>query len=48
MAVGVKAMVDVAQEALENQKAYTAGAKQMAAQVAELNKVYSNILNALA
>lgn len=48
MAVGVKAMVDVAQEALENQKAYTAGAKQMAAQVAELNKVYGNILNALA
>ena len=48
LAVGVKAMVDVAQEALDNQKAYAAGTKQMAAQVADLNKVYGNILNALA
>ena len=48
LAVGVKAMVDVAQEALESQKAYAAGAKQMATQVADLNKVYGNILNALA
>ena len=48
LAVGVKAMVDVAHEALDSQKAYAAGAKQMAAQVADLNKVYGNILNALA
>jgi gliding motility-associated protein GldL len=48
LAVGVKAMVDVAHEALDNQKAYAAGTKQMAAQVADLNKVYGNILNALA
>ena len=44
----MKAMVDVAHEALDSQKAYAAGAKQMAAQVADLNKVYGNILNALA
>jgi hypothetical protein len=40
-------MVETANGALESQKAYAAGAKQLAGQVADLNKVYGNMLNAL-
>ena len=44
----MKKMSEVAGEALKNQEAYEAGAKQLAGQVADLNKVYGNMLNALA
>jgi uncharacterized protein YukE len=47
LAVGVKSMLDSANGALESQKAYTAGAQQLAGQIADLNKVYGNMLNAL-
>jgi gliding motility-associated protein GldL len=47
LAVGVKSMVEATNDALESQKAYVAGAKQLAGQVADLNKVYGNMLNAL-
>ena len=47
LSVGVKSMVESANTALESQKAYAAGAKQLAGQVADLNKVYGNMLNAL-
>ena len=40
-------MNNVAAEALKSQEAYAAGAKQLANQVADLNKVYGNMLNAL-
>lgn len=43
----VKKMTDVAGESLKNQEAYEAAAKKLAAQVADLNKVYGNMLNAL-
>ena len=43
----VKKMTDVAGESLKSQEAYEAAAKKLAAQVAELNKVYGNMLNAL-
>ena len=48
MSAGVKSMTEQAKEALKNQEAYVAGAKQLANQVADLNKVYGNMLNALA
>ena len=48
LSAGVKLMADHANEALKNQEAYVAGAKQLASQVADLNKVYGNMLNALA
>ena len=44
---GVKSMVAATNDALENHKAYVAGTKQLAGQVADLNKVYGNMLNAL-
>ena len=44
----VQRMNEVAGEALKNQEAYEAGAKKLAGQVADLNKVYGNMLNALA
>ena len=44
----VQKMNEVAGEALKNQEAYEAGAKKLAGQVADLNKVYGNMLNALA
>jgi gliding motility-associated protein GldL len=44
----VKQMTDAAGNALKSQEAYVAGAKQLANQVADLNKVYGNMLNALA
>ena len=43
----VKKMTDVAAVALKSQEAYEAGAKQLASQVADLNKVYSNMLSEL-
>lgn len=43
----VKAMTETAQTAHKSEEAYAAGAKQLASQVAELNKVYGNMLNAL-
>jgi gliding motility-associated protein GldL len=42
-----KKMNDLSAEALKAQEAYEAGAKKLAAQVADLNKVYGNMLNAL-
>ena len=42
-----KAMTETAQAAHKSEEAYAAGAKQLASQVAELNKVYGNMLNAL-
>ena len=47
LSVNVKAMIDVAEAAKKSQEAYAAGAKQLASQVADLNKVYGNMLNAL-
>ena len=44
----VQKMNEVAGEALKNQEAYEASAKKLAGQVADLNKVYGNMLNALA
>ena len=48
LSAGVESMAEQANEALKNQEAYVAGAKQLANQVADLNKVYGNMLNALA
>ena len=47
MVANVQTMNTVAFEALKSQEAYAAGAKQLANQVADLNKVYGNMLNAL-
>ena len=47
LSAGVKSMVESANGALESHKAYAAGAKQLAGQLADLNKVYGNMLNAL-
>ena len=47
LASAVKKMTDVSAEALKAQEAYEAGAKKLASQVADLNKVYGNMLNAL-
>ncbi len=46
-AANVQTMNNVAAEALKSQEAYAAGTKQLADQVADLNKVYGNMLNAL-
>ena len=43
----MKKMTDVSAEALKAQEAYEAAAKKLATQVADLNKVYGNMLNAL-
>ena len=43
----VKKMTDVAGESLKSQEAYEAATKKLATQVADLNKVYGNMLNAL-
>lgn len=48
LTANVKKMTDVTAEALKSQEAYEAGAKKLASQVADLNKVYGNMLNALA
>ena len=47
LVASVQTMNTVAAEALKSQEAYAAGAKQLASQVADLNKVYGNMLNAL-
>ena len=47
LVANVQTMNTVAVEALKSQEAYAAGAKQLANQVADLNKVYGNMLNAL-
>lgn len=47
LTANVKAMIDVAEGAKKSYEAYAAGAKQLAGQVADLNKVYGNMLNAL-
>ena len=47
LVANVQSMNTVAAEALKSQEAYAAGAKQLANQVADLNKVYGNMLNAL-
>jgi hypothetical protein len=43
-----KAATASAKEAAEAQAAYTAGTKQLQKQVADLNAIYGNMLNALA
>lgn len=48
LTANVKKMSDAATEALKSHEAYEAGAKKLASQVADLNKVYGNMLNALA
>ncbi len=47
MVAGIKSMTEQTNEALKTQEAYVAGSKQLANQVADLNKVYGNMLNAL-
>ena len=47
LVASVQTMNTVAAEALKSQEAYAASAKQLANQVADLNKVYGNMLNAL-
>ena len=40
-------LTTISSEAVKSHEAYAAGAKQLASQVADLNKVYGNMLNAL-
>ena len=47
LSADVKLMTQQAGEAMKSQEAYLACAKQLANQVADLNKVYGNMLNAL-
>ena len=47
LATTMQKMTDVSAEALKAQEAYEAATKKLAAQVADLNKVYGNMLNAL-
>lgn len=44
---GIETMKTVAAQALQDQQAYGEGTKKLAAQVADLNKVYGNMLTAL-
>ena len=48
MAADIKKAATAASAAAKSSEAYEAAAKQLAAQVADLNKVYGNMLNALA
>ncbi len=48
MSAGMEKMAASAAEALKSSAEYEAGAKKLAAQIADLNKVYGNMLNALA
>ena len=48
MAADMKKVADATAAAAKSSEAFEAGAKQLAAQVADLNKVYGNMLNALA
>lgn len=47
LTAGVKTMTETAAAAQKSQEAYATGAKQLAAQVSDLNKVYGNMLNSL-
>ncbi len=48
LTANVKKMTDATAEAIKSQEAYEIGVKKLATQVADLNKVYGNMLNALA
>lgn len=48
MSAGMEKMAASTAEALKSSAEYEAGAKKLAAQIADLNKVYGNMLNALA
>lgn len=48
MSAGIEKMAASTTEALKSTTDYEAGAKKLAAQIADLNKVYGNMLNALA
>ena len=48
LTANVKKMTDATAEAIKSQEAYEVGVKKLASQVADLNKVYGNMLNALA
>lgn len=48
LGAGVEKLQAAQAEAIKNTEAYEAGTKKLAAQVADLNKVYGNMLNALA
>lgn len=48
MSAGIEKMAAATNEALKSSAEYEAGAKKLAAQIADLNKVYGNMLNALA
>ena len=47
LTANVQTLTTVSADALKSHEAYAAGAKQLASQVADLNKVYGNMLNAL-
>ncbi|MCQ2345804.1 MAG: gliding motility protein GldL [Paludibacteraceae bacterium] len=47
MTEGIKSMAEMTADAMKSSEAYQAGAKQLAGQIADLNKVYGNMLNAL-
>jgi hypothetical protein len=47
LTANVQTLTTVSAEALKSHEAYAASAKQLASQVADLNKVYGNMLNAL-
>jgi gliding motility-associated protein GldL len=47
LTANVQTLTTVSAEAVKSHEAYAAGAKQLASQVADLNKVYGNMLNAL-
>jgi len=48
MTQGIEKMAATTAEAMKSSEAYEAGAKKLAGQIADLNKVYGNMLNALA
>lgn len=47
LTANMQTLTTVSSEAVKSHEAYAAGAKQLASQVADLNKVYGNMLNAL-
>ena len=47
LTANMQTLTAVSSEAVKSHEAYAAGAKQLASQVADLNKVYGNMLNAL-
>lgn len=48
MTEGIEKMANMTAEAMKSSQEYEAGAKKLAGQIADLNKVYGNMLNALA